>query len=94
MVTKSHYETSTPYLWDQTLWTPSFSPDDPELLINQDVADCISSTWVQVVMASTEEECVELFEKMKNDLHAMGLDDLVAFQQAALDKNKAKLEGK
>lgn len=94
LVTKSHYETSTPYLWDQTLWTLSFSPDDPELLINQDVADCISSAWVQVVMASTEEECVELFEKMKNDLHAMGLDDLVAFQQAALDKNKAKLEGK
>lgn len=88
-----HQETSKPYLWDQTLWTISFASDAPEKIINQDIADHISSAWVEIVMADSEEECEELFLQMRDDLHAMGLDDLVAYQQETLEKNKAKFEG-
>ncbi len=92
-IQKLNQETSKAYVWDQTLWTISFGPDDPEKIINQDIADHISSAWVEIVMADSEEECVELFEKMRDDLHSMGLDDLVAYQQETLDKNTAKFEG-
>ncbi len=92
-IQKLNQETSKAYVWDQTLWTISFSPDDPEKIINQDIADHISSAWVEIVMADTEEECVELFEQMREDLHSMGLDDLVAYQQETLEKNTAKFNG-
>ena len=92
-IQKLNQETSKAYVWDQTLWTISFGPDDPEKIINQDIADHISSAWVEIVMADTEEECVELFEQMREDLHSMGLDDLVAYQQETLEKNTAKFNG-
>lgn len=92
-IQKLNQETSKAYVWDQTLWTISFSPDDPEKIINQDIADHISSAWVEIVMADTEGECVELFEQMREDLHSMGLDDLVAYQQETLEKNTAKFNG-
>ena len=92
-IQKFNQETSKAYVWDQTLWTISFGPDDPEKIINQDIADHISSAWVEIVMADTEEECVELFEQMREDLHSMGLDDLVAYQQETLEKNTAKFNG-
>lgn len=88
-----HQETADAYLWDQTLWTISFAADAPEKIINQDIADHISSAWVEIVMAKSEEECEQLFLQMREDLHAMGLDDLVAYQQATLDANTAKFEG-
>ena len=93
IVNKLNAETSKAYLWDQTLWTISFPADSPEKIINQDVADHLASAWVKVITANTEEECVQLFEQMGKDLHAIGLDDLVAYQQESLNKNKAKFEG-
>ena len=86
-------ETSEAYLWDQTLWTISFAADSPERIINQDIADHIASAWPLIVMADTEEECEELFLQMRDDLHSLGLDDLVAYQQQTLDTNRAKMDG-
>ncbi len=93
IINRLNSETSKAYLWDSTLWTISFSADSPERIINQDIADHIASAWPMIVMADTEEECEELFLQMRDDLHSIGLDDLVAFQQETLDTNTAKFEG-
>lgn len=86
-------ETSKTYKWDQTLWTVQFTPDDPETLINQDIKEKLPAEWIKVFTADSEEECEAQFHIMREYLHTIGLDDLVAFQQKALDENRAAFNG-
>jgi len=86
-------EFTDPYLWDQTMWTISFDPDSEELTIQQNMLDLIPSLWAKVVMSATEDECVANFNAMKDQLHQIGLDKVVAAQQAAYSANVAKFNG-
>jgi len=85
--------TPEPYLWDQTMWTITFDPDADELTIKQNITDVLPSEWAKVIMSATEEECVANFNAMKDKLHQLGLDQLVAAQQAAYSANVAKFNG-
>jgi len=59
----------------------------------QNITDVLPSEWAKVIMSATEEECVANFNAMKDKLHQLGLDQLVAAQQAAYSANVAKFNG-
>jgi len=86
-------EFTDPYLWDQTMWTISFDPDAEELTIQQNITDILPGLWAKVIMASSEEECEANFNTMKEQLHSVGLDKVIAAQQAAYSANVAKFNG-
>lgn len=91
-IMKGHSQLSHPYLWDSTVWSVTFGTDDPVTDIYLSIKDAIAADWARVITASSEEECVELFEAMKENLHNLGLEDLVRFQQDALSSNVEKME--
>ena len=86
-------ENSDIYLTDMTAWNVTFSSEDEEAIIQQDVEDALLTGWCNCIMADTDEECDELYDKMVDDLHALGLDILVEAQQATVSENFAKLDG-
>ncbi len=87
-------ETSDPYLWDQTMWSISFEADDPRGIMYTDIKEAIVADWIKVVMAESEEQCEQLFNEMKEHLHSLGLDEIVAYQQETVTTNTEKFEGK
>ena len=86
-------ETSDPYLADLTSWTISFGADSEEALILQDVNERLLTDWCNCIMAGTVEECDKLYDEMVENLHDLGLDQLVAAQQETFQKNQSKLDG-
>jgi len=86
-------ENSTTYLTDMTAWNTTFSSEDEEAIILQDVNDALLTDWCNCIMAETDEECDELYDKMVSDLHSLGLDQLVEAQQETVSENFAKLDG-
>ncbi len=87
-------ETAKTYLWDQTMWSISFAADDPRSITYTDISTAIAADWIKVVMAESEEQCEQLFNDMRDNLHALGLDDIVAYQQETVTANTNKFEGK
>ena len=85
--------TSVSYMVDTTAWTTTFSSEDEVSLILQDVDEALLTDWCNCIMASSDEECDALYDLMVEDLHDLGLDKLVAAQQAALSENMAKMDG-
>jgi ABC-type glycerol-3-phosphate transport system substrate-binding protein len=82
-----------PYVYDATLWTVNFAPEDAETTILQDIKDNIASEWIKVITADSPEACEKNFNAMKEKLHSLGLDTLVEAQQKAYNENKEKFEG-
>lgn len=86
-------ETSKSYLVDMTPWNVTLAPDSEEVLIHQDIKERLLTDWCRCIMASSDEECDKLYDEMVADLHDLGLDKLVAAQQAAFTANQQKLDG-
>ena len=86
-------QTSTTYLTDMTTWSISLDPDSDEAMIYQDVKERLLGDWCNCIMASSEEECDRLYDEMVANLHDLGVDQLVAAQQAAYTMNQSKLDG-
>ncbi len=87
------YIASKPYLADMTSWTISFSSESEEATILTDVKERMLTDWCRCIMADSDEECDKLYDQMVADLHDLGLDQLVAAQEAAFSANQAKLNG-
>ena len=86
-------ETAKTYVVDTTAWTTTFSSEDDVSYILQDVDATLLTDWCNCIMAESTEECDALYDQMVDDLHALGLDELVAAQQEELSKNFAKMDG-
>ena len=86
-------QTAKTYVVDTTAWTTTFSSEDDVSIILQDVDNTLLTDWCNCIMAETDEDCDALYDQMVEDLHALGLDELVAAQQEALSLNFAKMDG-
>ncbi len=74
---------------DITLYATTFNAEDDITITKQTIADQIESDWAMMITASTEDECVALFNQSAEYCNAMGLQDLTDYYQQSYEKNKA-----
>jgi len=74
---------------DVTLYATTFNAEDEITITKQTIADQIIADWATMITASSEDECIALFNQSAENCNAMGLQDLTDYYQQSYEKNKA-----
>lgn len=79
-------------IYDSTARRITFAPDNPLTIVNQQIEDAIKSGIVKAIMSKTEEEAVQNFNQLKENLNKIGLAKIEQFRTEEYKKNVEKMQ--